>query len=189
MPLRRSTLILGIALVMGVLAAVAIHQTLERKVQDIEARGKTKTLRVLVPKEDLPKGTPLTTRVVAVREIPAEWVHSNAVTPEQFDRIENQKLAYPAARGEALLWSLLEGQRAPSFSSRLVAGRRAITVPVDDVSSISGMVEPGDRIEPHRRVGPYISERHIARDGDGPIIHRRVKLVSSDDARAHLGSD
>src|SRR5881394_833053 len=81
MQLRRSTLILGIALVMGVLAAVAIHQTLERKVQDIEARGKTKTLRVLVPKEDLPKGTPLTTRVVAVREMPAEWVHSNAVTP------------------------------------------------------------------------------------------------------------
>jgi pilus assembly protein CpaB len=147
MRLGRSTLILGLALAMGALAAVAIHRTLERTVQDIEARGKTKTLRVLVPKQDLAKGTALTTQVVAVREMPAEWVHSNAITPEQFDRIEHQKLAYPAARGEALLWSLLEGQRAPSFSSRLMAGRRAITVPVDEVNSISGMIEPGDRID------------------------------------------
>jgi pilus assembly protein CpaB len=146
--LSRSGLILGVALLMGALAALAIHRYIERQVEDIEARGKAaKTARVLVPKEDLAKGTALTPKVVAVREIPAEWAHSNAITPEQFERVENQKLAYPAARGESLLWSLLEGQRAPSFSSRLVAGRRAITVPVDEVNSISGMIEPGDRID------------------------------------------
>jgi pilus assembly protein CpaB len=148
MRLSRSTLILVMALAMGALAAVAIHRYIEGLAQDIEARGKAQRLRqVLVPKEDLAKGTPLTTQVVAVRDVPAEWVHSNAVAPEQFDRIENHRLAYPAVRGEALLWSLLEGQRAPSFSSRLSAGRRAITVPVDEVNSISGLLEPGDRID------------------------------------------
>lgn len=146
--LSRSTLILAIALVMGGLAAFAIHRYIERRVEDVEARGKpARTLRILVPKEDLAKGAALSTKVVAVREIPFEWAHSNAITPEQFERVENQKLAYPALRGESLLWSLLEGQRAPSFSSRLIAGRRAITVPVDDVNSISGMIEPGDRID------------------------------------------
>lgn len=148
MTLSRSTVILAVALVMGTLAAVAIHRYIDGLAQDIEARGKArKTRQVLVPKEDLPKGTALTMRVVGVREVPAEWVHSNAVTPEHFERIENQRLAYPALRGEALLWSLLEGQRAPSFSSRLSAGRRAVTVPVDEVNSISGMLEPGDRVD------------------------------------------
>lgn len=146
--INRSWLILLVALSLGGLAAFGVNRYIKRQVEDIEARGKgQRSVRVLVPKEDLLKGTPLNAKVVAVREVPAEWAHSNAVTPEQFDRIENQKLAYPAARGEMLLWSLLEGQRAPTFSSRLAAGRRAITVPVDEVNSISGMVEPGDRID------------------------------------------
>lgn len=146
--IKRSWVILGVALGLGVLAAYGVNQYITRQVEDIEARGRSgKTVRVVVPKQDIVKGTALTASMVAVREIPAEWAHSNALTPEQFERVENQKLAYPAMRGEMLLWSLLEGQRAPSFSSRLVVGRRAITVPVDEVNSISGMLEPGDRID------------------------------------------
>ena len=34
-------------------------------------------------------------------------------------RLSDFSAAYPVARGEMLLWSLLEGQRAPSFSTRL----------------------------------------------------------------------
>lgn len=146
--INRSWLILGVALGLGGLAAFGVNRYITRQVQDIEARNKAhKTVRVLVPKEDLPKGAVLNAKVVAARDVPAEWAHSNAITPDQFERVENQKLAYPAARGEMLLWSLLEGQRAPSFSSRLPTGHRAITVPVDEVNSISGMLEPGDRID------------------------------------------
>ncbi len=146
--LNRSTVILAVALALGGLAAFGVNRYIQRQVEDIAARAKAhKTVRVVVPKEDLVKGTAITAQLVAVREVPAEWAHSNAVTPEQFERVENQRLAYPAAKGEMILWSLLEGQRAPSFSSRLAAGRRAITVPVDEVNSISGMLVPGDRID------------------------------------------
>ena len=146
--INRSWLILILALGLGVLAAFGVNRYITRQVEDIESRGRaTKTVKVLVPKADLIKGTVLTSKLVAVREVPAEWAHSNAMVPAQFERIENQKLAYSANAGEMLLWSMLEGQRAPSFSSRLPAGRRAITVPVDDVNSISGMLEPGDRID------------------------------------------
>lgn len=141
-------MILATALLIGGLAAFGVNRYIERQVEDIEARSKSgRTVKVVVPKEDLPKGTLLAANLMALREVPAEWAHSNAVTPEQFDRVENQALAYPAAGGEMLLWSLLEGQRVPTFSSRLVAGRRAITVPVDEVNSISGLIEPGDRID------------------------------------------
>lgn len=145
---NRSSAILALALLIGGLAAYGVNRYIQRQVDDIAARANShKKVRVVVPKEDLPKGTPLSAQVVAVREVPAEWAHSNAITPEQFDRVENQRLAYPAVRGEMILWSLLEGQGAPSFSSRLAAGRRAITVPVDEVNSISGMLVPGDRID------------------------------------------
>lgn len=146
--INRSWLILAMALAIGGVAAFGVNRYISRQVEDIEARARmTKTVRVVVPKEDIPKGTAIEARLVAVREVPAEWAHSNAVTPEQFDRAEKQVLVYPASRGEMLMWSQFEGQRAPTFSSRLVTGRRAITVPVDEVNSISGMVEPGDRID------------------------------------------
>jgi len=46
-----------------------------------------------------------------------------------------------------ILWSLMEGKRTPTFSARVEAGRRAMTVPVDEISSISGMLEPGDTVD------------------------------------------
>ncbi|HEX6703993.1 MAG TPA: Flp pilus assembly protein CpaB [Albitalea sp.] len=172
-PLRRSWLVLAAALGMGVLAAFSIHHYIRLQVEEVEARAKAvNKVRVLVPKEDMPKGAPLTSLAIAIREIPAEWAHSNAIDPQQFDRIENQKLAYPAARGEALLWSLLEGQRAPSFSSRLAIGRRAITVPVDDVNSISGMIEPGDRID------LMVSVRKDSRSILFPLLQNAVVLAT-----------
>jgi pilus assembly protein CpaB len=102
---------------------------------------------MVVAKTDLGKGSALSADNVAVRPVPKEWVHSGAITPDQFGRAEGSVLAYPANSGEPLIWSQLEGQRTPTFSSRLGQGRRAVTVPVDEISSLSGMVEPGDLID------------------------------------------
>jgi pilus assembly protein CpaB len=171
--MNRSWLILILALGLGVLAAFGVNRYITRQVEDIESRGRaTKTVKVLVPKGDLIKGTVLTSKLIAVREVPAEWAHSNAMVPAQFERVENQKLAYAASAGEMLMWSMLEGQRAPSFSSRLPAGRRAITVPVDDVNSISGMLEPGDRID------LMVSVKKDARTMLFPLLQNVVVLAT-----------
>lgn len=147
-PVNRSWLLLGVALLLGGLSAYGVKRYIEQHVQEIEARSRSgRLVKVVVPKEDLVKGTVLQSSQVAVREVPQEWAHTNAVTPEQFERVEGQQLAYPVARGEMLLWSLLEGGRAASFSARLPSGQRAITVPVDEVNAISGLLQPGDRID------------------------------------------
>jgi pilus assembly protein CpaB len=100
-----------------------------------------------VAKTDLAKGSTLSTVNMATRSIPKEWTHSGALTPDQFDRANGSVLAYPASAGEPLIWAQLEGQKTPTFSARLTPGRRAVTVPVDEISSLSGMVEPGDLID------------------------------------------
>lgn len=145
--IKGSWLILLVALAIGGLAAFSVNRYIKGRVDQLEAQAKGRKVRVVVPKEDLPKGTVLTAKLVAVREIPTEYAHTNAITPDQFDRVENQKLAYPAVHGEMLLWSLLEGEKVPSFSSRLSPGHRAVTMSVDEINSISGMLVPGDRID------------------------------------------
>ncbi|MEO1767795.1 Flp pilus assembly protein CpaB [Thiobacter aerophilum] len=145
--IQRSWLIFAVAGILGIGAALLAMRYLNQRVAEIEARGKQAVRKVVVAKQDLQKGAALTPETVAVREVPAEWAHSDAITPAQFDRAANAVLAYPAMKGEAILWAQLEGEKAPSFSARLTPGRRAITVPVDEVSSLSGMLQPGDLID------------------------------------------
>lgn len=143
----KSWIILGVALGIGTIAALATRTFLTHQVEAIEARANGRKVAVVVAKGDMPKGAQLSSATVAVREIPAEYAHSGAVAPDSFDRIDGQALAYPVKGGEMILWGLLEAQKAPTFSARVAEGRRAMTVPVDEINSISGMIEPGDVID------------------------------------------
>ncbi|AKJ31668.1 Flp pilus assembly protein CpaB [Caldimonas brevitalea] len=139
--------ILAVALVLGGLAALTARSYFSSRVAEIEAQARGKTVGLVVARADLPRGTKLTSDNVAIRQIPGDFAHSLAVVPDQFDRVENQAIAFPVKRGELILWSALEGKRRPTFSARVEAGRRAVTVAVDEISSISGMLEPGDIID------------------------------------------
>ena len=145
---RKNWVVLAVALALGGLAAYAASNYLSERMAEIDARAnEIDTLQIVVAKASLPAGASITADSVAVREIPRTWAHSGAITPDQYSRAESLTLAYPAAAGEPILWAQLEGRRAPTFSARLQSGQRAVTVPVDEISSLSGMVEPGDRID------------------------------------------
>jgi pilus assembly protein CpaB len=143
----KTWVVLGVALTIGGLAALTASSYLSGKVAAIEARAKGATMRVVVAKTDIARGVKLDNQNLAVREVPVEYGHSVAVAPEDFQRIDGQAVAYPAKAGEMILWAMMETQRAPSFSSRVENGHRAMTVPVDEINSISGMLEPGDTID------------------------------------------
>ncbi|MEW6416066.1 MAG: Flp pilus assembly protein CpaB [Pseudomonadota bacterium] len=145
---NKNWIILIAALGVGGLAAFGAKNYLSNQMAEIEARERNKAMvRLVVAKVDLEKGSVVSPEHFAVRQVPKEWAHSGAITPEQFGRAEGSTLAYPANAGEPVLWAQLEGQKAPTFSARLAPGRRAVTVPVDEISSLSGMVEPGDLID------------------------------------------
>lgn len=143
----KTWMVLGVALLIGVLAAWGARSYLQNEITQLNERSRGSEVQVVVAKSDLPKGSALTSANVAIRAIPAEYAHSGAILPEQFDRAESHPIGHSAKAGEMLLWSQMEGKRAPTFSARLEPGRRAITVPVDEINSISGLLEPGDRID------------------------------------------
>src|SRR5690606_23559908 len=96
---------------------------------------------------DLAKGQRLSSENLAVRSVLADHAHSLALRPEQFERVEGKTLAFEARGGEPILWAMVEGSKLPTFSARVAAGQRAMTVPVDEINSISGLLEPGDLID------------------------------------------
>lgn len=147
MRVNKTWIVLGVAVVVGSLTALAARNYLSNQMAEIEARSKGKTMAVVVAKTDLPRGARLTGETAAVRQVPREFAHSSSIMPDQFSRAEGQALAFPVKSGEPILWSLLEAKKAPTFSARLEPGLRAITVPIDEINSHSGMLEPGDLID------------------------------------------
>lgn len=145
--LNRTWVVLGIAIAIGGLAALGARNYLSSEMAAIEARGKGEQVNVVVAKEKMQRGEVVSSATVAVRGVPTEYAHSSALMPDQFDTFDGKVLAYGVKAGEVILWSMLEGKKAPSFSARVEAGRRAITVPVDEINSISGLLEPGDLID------------------------------------------
>lgn len=146
-PLPRTALILLAALGFGLAAAWLSARYLDGRVADLEERNRQEMARIVVAKFDLPAGARIAHDSVAVREIPRAWVHAAAVTPDDFDRIDGATLAFEARGGDALMWSQFEAPRVRTLAARLSAGRRAASVAVDEISSLSGMLTPGDFID------------------------------------------
>jgi pilus assembly protein CpaB len=146
--INRSWLMLGGALLLGGVALALSHKLLtDRMAQiDAETRAAHKMVKVVVANRDLARGEPVAADRFAVREVPAEFVHSAAVRPEGFGRYLGRRLVAPLKRGEPLLDVHME-LGAATFSSTLQNGNRALTTEVDEVNSISGMLRPSDHID------------------------------------------
>lgn len=145
--LSKTWLVLIVAIVIGAIAAFAASSFLSARLADIEDRSRGKTVNIVVAKRDLLRGENLSSDNVAVRAIPADYAQSGAVVPEQFGSIEGESIGFDLKAGEMLMWSQIEGKKVPTFSARIESGRRAITVAVDEINSISGLLEPGDLID------------------------------------------
>ena len=147
--INKNWLLLGLAVALGIGAVYLSNRVLTTHMQELDAQAKKgqKTVKVIVAGRDLPSGETLTSKDLAVRSVPAQWVHSTALRPQDFDGIERQRLASPLKAGETLLQSHLEGKGNAVFSASLKKGYRALTFEVDAVNSISGMLRPGDRID------------------------------------------
>src|SRR3546814_17633902 len=87
-------------------------------------------------------------------------------------------LRAPLRGGDAVLEVHTTGQDHAAFSSHLSAGRRAISMPVDAINSVSGLLQPGDLID------LYVSFESQRRHITAPLL--QVVLVLATDAKTHF---
>jgi pilus assembly protein CpaB len=104
-------------------------------------------VEMVVAKRDLRRGDPVGPDTMAVRAVPRDYAPGGVVSPARFDAVAGSRLLVAMKAGEPLLPSALAGVEAQSISSRLKPGVRAMTIAVDEVNSLSGMLQPGDRID------------------------------------------
>ena len=92
-------------------------------------------------------GEILTLEHVAQRLVPVKFIPSQALTAASLDTVVGQRVLGAMKPGDPILLGSLENAGFKPFSAELEQGRRAITFPVDEVNSFSGLLAPGDVID------------------------------------------
>jgi pilus assembly protein CpaB len=140
--------------ILGVAAAVFAFWATQQYAQDQVNAERQKLLprggliEVLVAARDLQDGEKISAENLAIREIPRQWALADAVSPQEFDSVDQSVLARQVISGTPILRSHLQQESPVALQTVwLEAGYRAISIPVDEVSSVGGFIRPGDRVD------------------------------------------
>lgn len=146
---RKPLYMFVLSLLVGGVAVVYARQYIEEQIAFYRAQfEKSEPMsEVIVPARKLVRGEVLQREDLLIREIPTQYVDSNTIPMDRLDTAIGQVIDFDLDRGSALLWAHLEGGLSPTFSGKLAEGLRALTVRVDEINSISGFLQPTDRVD------------------------------------------
>ncbi|HET7489842.1 MAG TPA: Flp pilus assembly protein CpaB [Acidimicrobiales bacterium] len=145
-----------IAVVVAAIAAFANFAYLN-SVQD-RAYKKAKRVQVFVVSKDISKGTPGETAVngdyIKSSEIPQEFRPATAIPDTS--SIRGKVAAGPLSVGQVVVDGMFVDPKVAqvTFSQRIPSGQVAITVSVDQVKGVAGLLVPGDKVNILVRVQP-----------------------------------
>jgi pilus assembly protein CpaB len=151
--LNKTWMMLIGAIVLSLLTTWLTLQYLKSKEQsiaeEIAARSqkeKGTTIAVVVPIKRLPPGSVLSEDVVASREVPLDFTYEDTITVEQFEALKGQAVIRQVEKGKPLRRADVREIFA-DFSGSLKPGKRAMTINVDEINSVSHMIEPGNLVD------------------------------------------
>jgi len=164
--------VLVVAGLAGLAAAWSARQHIQHHVERLEADAKTPVVARVVAAHDLPAGTRINAEHLASRSFPVGLVPSDSVDTAHYARLSGMVLRSALRAGDLIL--PVHGQIAEraAFSSYLGDGRRAITMPVNAINSVSGLLEPGDLID------LYVSFEYRRRRITAPLLQGVLVLAT-----------
>lgn len=146
--INKNVLALIVSVALALLCAFLLKVIVDKK---IASSLDKETVSYIVANADLSAGSivnPFDQEMYAIRsDIPTDFAQSNAITPDQAENINGALLISNLKRGDILTWQSIDTDERKQLASRLLPGRRALTIPVDDQSSISSMLNPNDHID------------------------------------------
>ncbi len=135
------------AIIVGALAACLLmlyaHQMETEKDELIGV-----TVPVVKAARNIPAGTPLSSDLITTEKVPQKFLPPNPVMKEDIDIYLGQTLAVNVREGAMVLTSDFSVEEVSrELSSKISKGERALSLPVDAVSGVSGLLTPGDRVD------------------------------------------
>lgn len=138
---NRKTLVVAVAV--GLIATALMWSYLAERERVLLALSEP--VRVVVATADVPRNSIVLDDMVDLREVPKQYLQPGAIT--DLDQVVGRRLAVGLSSGAQVLAGHLSGFAQPALSFLVPQPQRAVTVAVDDVSGLAGLVQPGDAVD------------------------------------------
>ena len=148
--INRRLLIFLFAIFLAIIAVILVRfylSNMEARIAAKYADNREEVAQVVVPVMDLEAGSVVDMESFALRSIEFDVIPPDAVHPDDFEQALGQTIKLDIPKGRVLQWGYLSSGIIPAFSEQLDKDQRALTIAVDEINSISGMLRPNDRID------------------------------------------
>ena len=154
MPIDKQKLILISGVVLGIVVIIMVKMYVDQQQLVAQEQAKraianmqTNQTVVLVAKQDIPKGVVIESAGLDTAVVPNKFVQPQAVT--SLNRISGMVTVADISKGEQITLTKLANvkQAGGDLAGVTPAGKRAISISVDSISSVGGMVKPGDYVD------------------------------------------
>jgi len=144
---RNSRGLLPLAVVSGLVAAVLVFVALARAGDDSRpgSGAAGSTLRVVVAQQDIPARTEIGPAMLSVVEVPGSLAVNGAL--DSVERLVGETTRYPIAAGQQVTLAGVGPQTKDELTNVVPKGLRALSVEVDEIRGVSGLILPGDRVD------------------------------------------
>src|SRR5512141_1831083 len=108
--------------------------------------GRVATQAVVVASRDIPEGSPIDRLALSTRQYPVTAVPAGAFT--SVDSVVGRITRVDVFNGEAIVpGRLAPVGSGPGLEIKIPPGQRAMAVRINDVAGISGLIQPGSRVD------------------------------------------
>ncbi|MBS0192672.1 MAG: Flp pilus assembly protein CpaB [Proteobacteria bacterium] len=136
-----------LALVSVTLIVRYLHQTRSQYQAELQEKLSQGTVQVVVPSTDLPPGTVASDQNMSIRQFPKDLLYQDTILVKDWPQFSGRALRRPVSAGKPLLSSYFDKLEVSDFASLLPPGTRAVTISVDEVNALAGLLRPGDHID------------------------------------------
>jgi pilus assembly protein CpaB len=136
-----------IALALGLFAGLIAYSAI--KAQQKKVRKEWETVRIVCAAQDIPDGTELGKDMIEECDMPSRFVTESFIRADT-SRMEmpyGQRVMVPLKKGDPVLVSHFESSREAEFSRMIQHKARAVTIEVQERSSVGHWVRPNDRVD------------------------------------------
>lgn len=160
------------AVAVGSLAFAAVEFTV---VQDTVAKTQSNMVEIVVPKETIKAGTPITADMLEEAQVPKRYVPSDAADESSKSDLIGKAPVGDLSKGVPISMGTVQGSSNPSsISLALASGHVARTFSLDAAASMSPLLKPGD----------YVTVTATFKSGNGStqqtVAYQNVKVLATD---------
>ncbi|MFW6456681.1 MAG: Flp pilus assembly protein CpaB [Planctomycetota bacterium] len=173
------TAALIVAIILGIAAAIGIRSYM--KSQEQEFQEEHRLVRVVETRTSIESGEVLEGDMIGYKKVPADTLIGTEVTKNELERFLGQEVQREVGRGTLLRVSHFMSREPRRATGRLSAGKRAVTVSVDNTSGVAGLIHPGDHVNIHAttvETGQKSSTWTVLND---------VSVLATDDRLSEMG--